>query len=472
MKKICHMLMFLVVVGFSTGCEEFLTERPFTFLGPTNFYRSEADAVAAINGVYEPMTLQQHFGRTIYILADLTGDEMLVISAFGVRGELFSYTYAANNDEIANWWNNSYVVINRANDVLKNVPGISMNETLKNNILSQAKFLRALNYFYLVRFFGDVPLLTEPTTSLAELNVSRTPAAQVYSQIITDLLEAEASLPVETQIPAAQKGRASKGAATSLLAKVYLTRGYLPFAQPNDFQNVVSKLEEVMNSGTYRLVTNYTDVFDVTKENGPEHVFNVKFELPPNRGNITPRMFEPTLMAGFASFFPFQSFIDSYDPADVRRAHNFRTTTPAGAVLPRPHVAKYFDPNRIGNDSRCDWPVLRYADVLLMHSEAINQINAGDARKYQGLNAVRERAGLAPIDNVEDKEAFQDVLVQERSWELCYEGHRRFDLIRMGRLFTRLEATGRTAEQRHLLLPIPQIELDLNVNLAPQNPGF
>jgi hypothetical protein len=115
---------------------------------------------------------------------------------------------------------------------------------------------------------------------------------------------------------------------------------------------------------------------------------------------------------------------------------------------------------------------LRYADVLLMHSEAINQINAGDARKYQGLNAVRERAGLAPIDNVEDKEAFQDVLVQERSWELCYEGHRRFDLIRMGRLFTRLEATGRTAEQRHLLLPIPQIELDLNVNLAPQNPGF
>ncbi|MFC6225060.1 RagB/SusD family nutrient uptake outer membrane protein [Hymenobacter artigasi] len=467
-------LLSLLTLGLLSSCEKFLEEKPYDFLTASNFYQNEGDAVAGLNGAFSIMQQQRHYGRTAWLVQELGGEYIEVVGATtGDRAELNRYTYTANNGEISFWWSSTYLMIARANDVIQKVPPINMDAARKNNLVGNARFLRALGYFELVRSFGAVPLILAPVSGPNDdLRPARTPTAGVYNQIIDDLKFAEANCLPENQIAATSKGRVSSGAAAALLAKVYLTRASSADAQAGDNADALAAANRVIGTNLYSLLPVFGDVFSADKENGAEHIFSVQFDLPPNVGNIIVRQYLSAAGGGFGSFTATDQFANSYATADVRK--DWTLTNKAGtATLAQYYFNKFRDDKRIGNDSRANWLILRFADVLLMQSEALNNLNAADPTKYTGINRVRVRAGLAPLPTTAtSKAAFVDQLVQERAWEFAQEGHRRFDLLRLGRL-QQVEQTvlGRAVPTNALLLPLPQGEILLNPSLV-QNPGF
>jgi len=316
----------------------------------------------------------------------------------------------------------------------------------------------------------------------------RSPASAVYQQIISDLQYAEANCLAENKIPSSSKGMVSSGAASAMLARVYLTRANTTYGDPQDNQNALAACNKVINSGIYKLLPNYADIFDISKKYGPEHIFCVQFALPPSTGNITLRMLTPQTIYGSASFFCQKNFFtNGYTDADsIRRNYNLanKAVSPTTGVSANvtPFFYKYRDPywlaNGGGNNSQMDWIVLRYADVLMMQSEAMNNIDATNPAKFDGVNAVRARAGLTDptqqlnLLNTPTSGAFIDSLVKDRARELCVEGQRRWDLIRLGRFKQAMATLGITIDDNHLLFPIPQSEMQVNTNLLPQNQGF
>lgn len=485
--------LFIICGSFLllNSCKKFLTEKPQTFLTPDNFYKTAADATAALNGVFSGLQAQAYYGRTVWIISENSADLLYPAAGNSDRTTLYLNTYTSTNGEISNWWVNSYKMIKGANDVIAHVPGISMDANASANIVGNASFLRAMAYFDLVRSFGDLPLITAPVVGSTDTTLypHRSPASKVYQQIITDLQYAEAHCLPENKIPSSSKGMVSSGAATAMLARVYLTRASTSFADPADNQNALAECNKIISSsgGIYSLLPKYADIFDVGKKYGPEHIFLVQFALPPSTGNITLRMFTPNVINGSASFFCQNNFFNKgYSAADsIRKNYNVAnkavSVTTGATSSVTPFFYKYRDPywlaNGGGNNSQVDWIVLRYADVLLMQSEAMNNIDPANPAKFGGLNAVRARAGLTDptqqlnLTNTPTASAFVDSLVADRARELCVEGERRWDLIRLGRFQQAMSALGIAIDNNHLLFPIPQSEMQVNYNLT-QNPGF
>ena len=487
MKKI-YLLCALAGLGLSS-CKKLLDEKPTSILTDQNYYKSAADAQTAIVGALSQLQPQAYYQRTVYIMGELSGDGLVPSLAQNQeRIDMYKVQYTASNIEIANWWVNSYKLISRANDILLNVPKINMDATAKNNILGNASFLRGMAYFDLAKSFGDVPLITHPITGKEDPDFapSRTAASKVYAQAITDLLFAEANCLSEDKIISANKGMVSSGAATAMLARVYLQRASTTFADPDDNKKALAECNKVIGSGLYKLMPKYSDVFNWDNKYFPtqtEHIFDVQFgnNSTSTTQNITIRMFTAAAGGGSFSFSPNPYLVNNvYFGADTRKAWNISTTvtnTKGVVVTTDPYINKFRDPQWIPttNNSRMNWIILRYSDVLLMQSEAMNNITPGDPNKFNGLNAVRDRAGLSAFHlnstNTSD-DHFVDSLAKDRLRELCIEGHRRWDLIRL-RLFKQVEkdVNGFIATDNQLLLPIPQTERDVNPNLT-QNPGY
>jgi hypothetical protein len=229
----------------------------------------------------------------------------------------------------------------------------------------------------------------------------------------------------------------------------------------------------------------YADIFDCDKKYGLEHIFCVQFGLPPNTGNITLRMFTPTVLGGSASFFCQNSFFNTgYSTADsIRKSYNLANKAVSVQTGLTSSVTPFFYKYRDNqwafgsNNSRVDWIVFRYADILLLQSEAMNNIDPTNPSKFNGLNQVRARAGLTDptqqlnLTNTPTSDNFVDSLLKDRARELCVEGERRWDLIRLGRFPQAMSTLGITIDQNHLLFPIPQSEMQVNPNLT-QNPGL
>jgi starch-binding outer membrane protein, SusD/RagB family len=467
------------------ACKKFLTETPYSVLSTNNFYQSSGDAEVALNGVYSTLTAQTYYGRTSWTVSELGGEDLTVPSnSSSDRITLGNYTATSSNGEVANWWNNIYSCINRANDVIEHVPGISMDIPTRNDIVGNARFLRALGYFELIRSFGDVPLLLTPTTATSSLFPPKTPVASIYPQIISDLQFAEANCLTESQIPTANKGRVSSGAASTILAKVYLTRAATAAADPADYTNALAECNKVISSGQYVLLPNYKSIFDWTNKFPavPENIFSVQFAEPPSVGNIIIRMLTSakTTPAGSASFYVPPAFPLTYIAADsIRKKFSItnqdKSASGSFSTDPLYFYTKFStDPTWTAqsNNSEANWIITRYADVLLMQSEALHFINPADSTQFNGINAVRARAGLTGVNqlnftNTPGPDDFITALLNERSWELCMEGHRRWDLIRLGRLQSALLAgKGVTVSSADPLLPIPLAQVALDSLLA------
>lgn len=474
MKKYIIIISGILSLLWFASCKKALTEKVHSSLTPENFYKTEADAEAALNGVFSSLTAQTYYQRTVYLISDLSCDIFRPNNASSDRQEFYRGTYTSHNGQLYSWWANSYTLIKNANEFIVNLPKVEIGNTKKNNFLGNAFFLRGLAYFELVTIFGDVPLVLNNSGD-QNLFPARTSADSVYNQVIADLKFAEANCVHAHEIPADKTGRVSSEAASALLAKVYLQRASTSFAAPTDNQSALDQCNKVINysiahQAFLSLAPKYQDVFDINKKNGQECIFSVQFAQVPF-SNITNLMFDPESLGGFASFLPLSSFYGSFDPNDQRKTFNAGIID-AGTV----YFSKYHDPTTApGGFGYMNWIILRYADILLMQSEAMNDLNPSDANKFNGINLIRTRAGLGNkvlnFSNTPTSDDFINALVNERLWELCVEGHRRIDLIRLKKFQQIKAAQGFTIDNNHLVMPVPQAELDVNKNLK-QNSGF
>jgi tetratricopeptide (TPR) repeat protein len=493
MKASKLIIPFLVVAIIIGGCSKsFLEKAPLDSVNTANFYKTTDDAVAAINAAYQPLQRPK-----LYNLRMWATDIMAANSEVGAGGgtdgietkDEANFVTTTDNAGVLDLYRGPAPGILACNIVLDKVPAIEMDENIKKRILGEAHFLRGLYYFILVRFFGDVPLITKPQNVGDDLNPARTPKADVYKQIISDLSNAMDMLPPRESYSGSDVGRASKGAATGLLAKVYLTLG--------DYQKTVDLCKQVTALG-YKLNPNYADNFSATNKNTVESLFEVQYS-----GATTYGFFDDFNQASWVSTFtgprnsdfvggaygwnqPTQEFVDSYESGDKRKdvtilyeggpafdGKDYKASySGTGYNLRKFLVPKSISPDY--NTNPADFIVLRYADVLLMEAEALNELGQ-TAAAIVPLNEVRERAGLADKAANISKEAMRDVILHERRMELAFEGQRWFDLIRVqdgqyGLEF--LHSIGKVnATQKFLLLPIPQVERDANPNLT-QNAGY
>ncbi|WP_460910319.1 RagB/SusD family nutrient uptake outer membrane protein [Spirosoma areae] len=471
-------LTTLLLLGSLTACEV-LEQTPEASFTPINFYRNTDDAKAALSTVYDPLNSANMYGQIMWIIQDQATDDAEWgngrSTANQPKNDLDKYTFTPATSTFQSLWTTVYQAINRANTVIARVPAISMDEALKARYIAEATFLRGFYYFTLVRLFGGVPLQLAETTSLENLNVPRASVGEVYKQVIQDFTEAETVLPIS--YTGIDRGRATKGAAKAFLAKVYLTR--------QEWAKASAKAKEVMDLGVYDLWATFGEAFLLANKNGKEAVFEMQAlgggvgEGSLMQGYMRPNFDRVNGVAGFGDDPVTDNLYRAYSPTDKRREVTIKlysaTTTPAApaSVVFPGYVNKYLDPTATGNnDGANNYPIIRYADVLLMYAEALNEQGAGNAEAYTAVNRLRKRAGLTDLAGL-TQEQLRDALLLERRLELAFEGHRWYDLARTKRLISAMNVQNPTitVQERHYLFPIPQTERDVNPSLD-QNPGY
>lgn len=492
MKRIVYVLICSIGLFSCTDMDM----APNSNLSPENFFKSEADAVAAVLGVYPCFTAHNIYNQYWEVLQSQGTDD----SEWGGgrtttnldKNALDKFQYDANTTLIYALWSEHYNIINRTNFAIENIREMSpdiISDPLKSQLVGEAKFLRALAYYNLIRLYGGVPLVLKETVSLEGLEIPKNTLDECYDQIIEDLKEAASVLPGMGGSPASYLGRATKGSAAGLLASVYLTKG--------DYPNVVTQTAEVMQMG-YSLWDNYGDNFDVEKENGKESLFEIQFlrNTPGVGGSSFNGYYRPPFVdtggwTGYGDNPVTKNHYDCYEEGDVRRGVNVRLYSreeypnmPSNYEFPC-YVNKFQDLSPLANRSASEnnYPILRYSEILLMRAEALNAINTSDPEAYELLNTVRRRAFGRPMHTPSDidiqtglsEEEFINQILDERRREFAFEGKRRFDLLRTGKLKEMMikqnPEIGSLISDKHNVLPIPVSELDAN-ELLEQNPGW
>lgn len=463
--------------------KDFLELSPISSVTSDNFYRNANDIKNAVNGVYGSLQLAGiHINN--YIFGDIRSDDTQPVASGSVtdQDEFDRFYIRTTNPFILARWNDSYRAISRCNAILDRITAIEMDDALKSRTIGEVKFIRALVYFHLVRTFGDVPLvITEIKDPDAGYAYGRNPAAEVYAQIEKDLTDAAAAVPASYTGP--DIGRVTQGAAKALLGKVYLTQ--------KKYTEAAARLKEVIASNVYGLLPNFGDVFRANNKNNKESVFEVQFRAGGvGEGNPWPNSFAPEnsgnaviAFGGDGNNQPSLDMVNAFEANDKRRPLSLATSyvNASGVTIQYNFVKKYHDVPATKNDNGNNIPVIRYADVLLMYAEALNEIGyqpAGEAMLY--LNEVRTRAGIPTrtAADLPNQQAFRLAIEQERRVELAFEGHRWFDLVRTDRAITVLNAKKdqlrlvKVISATDLLFPIPQSQIDINRTKITQNPGY
>lgn len=473
---------FLILLGLVTcsSCKEgFLDLAPISETNNVNFYRNAEDMLNAVNAAYATLQSSGLYGQSMYAIGEGMSDNTEILDAqSGIDiSQLDAFTTLSNNGIVSTTWNDHYQGILSCNTVIDRIPGVTMEQALKDRYVAEVKFLRALMYFNMVRIYGDVPLILKETTDVADgYGYSRNPSTEVYDQIIKDLQDAEQVLPAT--YTGLNIGRATSGAAKGLLAKVYLTQ--------KRWADAASKTKEIIDAGTYELLPSYADIFRITNKNNKESLFEVQFKKggfglgSPFNNRFAPRLAGvavTTIGAGSGHNLPTVSMDQAYEKTDPRKDISMaQGYTSGGNFVAARYIKKYLDPAPFAaNDADNNWPVLRYADILLMRAEALNEaafVAGGEA--FTLLNAVRKRAGVAEktITEIPTQAAFRLAVEQERRVELAFENHRWFDLVRTGRALDVMKAQGFNIQEYQLILPVPLTQIEINPSKIKQNPGY
>lgn len=482
---------------FLFSCNK-LTENPNSAIVSTQFYKTSSDAVSAVTAVYstlnsDPANDFPIYGRNLNLLVE-NGSDNQVYSPSNTNPDvraLGTATYVSSNDRVHKIWEQHYYGISRANVAIDNIPNIPAAQfsdtTTQPRLIREAKFIRALLYFNLVRLFGAVPLvLHDPTTvNVDALLTGRTSVDSIYGQIIADLTDA-------TNLPATYTGsnigRATSGAAHALLAKVYVTR--------KDWTDAQTQLQIVINSGLYGLFPNFSQAFQRPTKNGIEHIFSAQFES--NLGAVGSTQFLSEEFEAFnPSVWPIDVPADSsvsqlFAATDTRKAVTFYTTQYDAATgqtiiyktAYTPYFNKFVDyelsPLNNQSKSGVNFPVIRYAEILLLEAEVSNELGGPSAQAYAAINQVRSRANVAGLTPGLSPSDFRDSVFLEDRKEFIQEGHRWFDLVRRGGTYlydalnqvaAKQVANGGGAALKDTLFPIPLTEIQLDPLLT-QNPGW
>jgi hypothetical protein len=513
-----------IFLGFSIvsliSCESFLEENPKRFIQEENYYKTPAEALTAVNAAYFFFNAggpngsgQSTYNSLLQVGMEFATDEQYPgpgATNSDVRS-LSVHNHSSANRTFFENWQQHYAGIRKANVVINKVPAIDFgsNTALKERYIGEAKFIRAFIYFNLVRLWGDVPLITEYQTDVkaSAYYVAKSTTEEVYEQIEKDLQEAAVVLP--NSYSGGDIGRATAGAAKALLAKVYLTKASFPLRIDAHYADAIALAEQVLSpidGGTgeygFNLRENYSHVFLPAFENNEEHIFSAQFTS--NYQSSGRSDFPRTLPRFPQSFGIIGTYADQvnfytkgddksfniyklYKPTDKRRKVTFATrfvnpktnakfgSPIANAAYPGdsiPYFNKTHDPAAfvgVPGEAATNVTLLRYAEVLLIHAEAENEVNGPTEKAYKSLNRIRSRAGLPDLTPGLTKDQFRDSLYLDRELELVYEYQRWFDLIRQRNasdqpvFIEKLHAAGKTnAVDRNRWFPIPQVELDNN----------
>ncbi|WP_276504728.1 RagB/SusD family nutrient uptake outer membrane protein [Terrimonas pollutisoli] len=437
-----------------------------------NYIKDAVSLKSALTADYN--TLQPIYNGVFQAFGDVASDNSTAQIGGPAYNLLDGFTFDQTWASFSTIWNASYKSIAQSNLVIVKGASVSMDETLRSRYLAEAKFIRALNYFNLVQLFGAVPLVTTPLDDYKDsYNYGRQPVADVYTQIVKDLTEAAAVL--SPGYTGADIGRVTSGAANALLGKVYLTQ--------KKYNEALTALNMVTG---YSLLSDFNSVFSNSNEMNNEIIFAVRYTraLPGLGNSIGINMLPSTVsMAGspgarYNNEMP--EWAGLYSAGDKRAA--ISVVYSAGGLNTEYYCAKFIDAQATAaTNAENDWIVLRYADVLLMKAEALNELNR-TVEALDPINEVRQRAGLTPLVAL-TQSGFRLAVETERRLELCMEGHRWFDLVRTGRALevmnahfaantTYYGATPPVMKAHHVLFPVPFAETQINTKLLPNNTGY
>ena len=493
MKLFRFTIIILITIFGLNSCSDFLEEDLKGVYSSSTFFTSHEHAVLGINAAYNCLLTSNQANKP-WVFGDVASDD----AASGNPGDvpdidnIDNFIVNADNGTLFPFWELYYEGVTRCNRVLEYVPDISMNEQQKSIILGEAYFLRAYYYFTLTNIFGDIPLIKK-IRAPDDLNLPKTDHAEILTFIGQDCENAAERLPVSHS--ASDVGRATKGAAYALWAKTLLFQ--------EEWSLAAEKAMEVVNLG-YQLTPNYRDNFDLAFENNVESIFEIQQQGATGSptGNAFGQWFAPREggIGGYAFNVPTQDFVDEFERNGgyvdyrltltvVQDQERWGDTVFLANWSATGYVNKKYNvefstikqdessgPRNFVSDTDLNYTPIRYADILLVLAEALNESNSpGEAVVY--LNMVRERARnshpdlenlpadfLAPVSASISQSDLRDAIRHERRVELGFEFHRYFDIIRYGEAYanTALEDNDNFDYDTHKFFPIPQNEVDIN----------
>jgi starch-binding outer membrane protein, SusD/RagB family len=447
MKKIIYITFACSVLLYS--CTKMLDIEPTDSISTDEAIKDKAGLDKAITGAYDALQYAGIYGRNRVILGDLAADNLVWTGTTYDYYEIENNEVSIENGIIDAMWSASYDGINRVNNVLAAMPGISdLTDAEREKFEGEALFLRALYYFNLLQYFGGVPIVTTPTLDVDEVDRPRKTAAEVYDQIIADLQAAEAKLLGPEDM---SDGKANSYSAMALLARVYLTRYH---AENNNQYalEAIEKADSVISSGAFSLLSKYASLYN---DAGSENIFQVVFSVQDR--NVISQYFYPRSMDGRYEVAPSESIIQSFDIADSLR---YKASIDIDS-LDKVYCNKYQDLAE-GADAIL---VIRLAEMYLIKAEALAYTNGDVGIIQDNINMIRSRAGLESTPAATYDE-LKLAIENERRLEFAFEGHRWFDLVRTKRATTLLGI-----DEDYTLFPIPLSEMTTNKAMK-QNPGY
>ena len=489
-------LVSLFVIGFFLtiwSCEDLLDKAPLSEINSENYYTTESDAEAAVFACYEYLgggAFNESFGGVYHgiwiTIHALASDEAINNDADITKTDLQNFTHNPNNPHLYKVWRDMYRTIGATNIAIEKIPLIETSEDFteaeRDGLTAEARFIRGLMYFELVRMFGDVPLVTRPVTSITEANaVVKTPASSVYSElIIPDFQYASMHLPAVWS--GENTGRATKFSAFGFLGKAYLTLGR--------YQEAQTALSEVIarSPDQFDLWDDYGDAFRIENNNGKESVFSITHSLTSlfwESGQFNVRWLPIELDKNSLEWeLPTENLYNSFDSLDRRKEITFITSVDGEPI--DPHISKYWssDEEPDASSTANDYQLLRYADILLMYAEAENELNGPTPVAHNFVNEVRRRARYHADDNTTHdvlsdlsgltQEQLRDSILMERKREFAFEGQRWYDLVRADRLVEKVSEAkpGTNVQEHHTLFPIPQRVINISTEEIVQNTGY
>ena len=485
--------LLVLLIAVASGCsEDFLERKPKGKLTFDTFFETSDHAVWATNAIYQKFRTWELCAFPWIGITDIISDDADKGSTPNDAPymlELDEFTFDATNTAITGAWTGHYQLIFRANLAIVNIPGIDMDVALRDRLVGECKFLRAYTYLRLVQWFGDIPLVTSVLSEDEYYNQARSPKEAIYDLIEQDLLDAIASLPEKSDYDSEDLGRATKGAARGMLAKLYMVK--------HQFSDAIIQCDSIINSGEYMMLARYSDNFLQVGEHGTESIFEISAVA--EQASIAGPGATPFNMVqgvrgdpnlGFGFNRPSDDLVASYEPGDPRRQAAIlyeNEPLPDGSdiveknpeILNARYNQKAWVPKHAGlNDNGPgNIRIIRYSDILLLAAEAYNETgNSAVALDY--LNQVRARARgsntfILKDVTVTDQNELREIIYHERRVELAMEQHRWFDLARWGRIAD-VMAPLKThfVSTKNILLPIPQTEIDLTGGIIVQNNGY
>ena len=464
--------LFVFALAAFAGCTKQLDKQPISTIPEDSYYKNDEQVEAGVVGAYAAL---RDVYNNDYVLAGLRSDDSYISDAEGDQNQIDGFNERTTNSYVSTYWNAAYFAIKQSNIVIQYLPNVS-DAGNKARFEAEARFIRAHMYFNLVRLWGDVPLVLSNVTYTDPIAKTRVPKADVYAQIINDFKFAIANLPADRTM--GQEGRVTKAAAKGMLAKVYLTI--------KDYPNARLLLQDLIdNPGIHKLMTSFKSVFPPNEMN-EEIMYAVRYKANSNGMGQT-FTYQLDKVTGSAGYRSASDYRGKYVTADSFR----KATTFVLYGTSYYNAGKYLEPGAPRNDAGADFIVLRWADILYMYAEVVNEMDgttvatgSAPAAALLQFNKVRSRAMPATTPYtvtttaVRTKDAFRTIIKAERRLEFGVESQRWYDLLRWDDAVTAMNAHFTTrglpivVKPYQVLYPIPQTQIDISQGVLKQNPGY